>query len=321
MGKNDPVDQALAALRTLAEVGDSPATRELLKKSLGSKYSLVVARAASIVEQLQIKDFAEQLHDAFTRCMREPTKTDKGCSAKTAIAKALYTLGIGTESVFLAGIRHIQMESTYGGSVDTAPELRGYCALGLVQIGYRDVMTELADLLADREMQARIMAARAIAYSERPDGVPLLRLKIRMSDKQVDVIGECFIAVLRLARAKAVPLVAEFLEYPDDDLRQSAALALGESRLPEALAALKARWESEFNTDVRRVLLLGIVTIRSSDSLQFALGVLAGGHPQPALDALESLKIYRHDHAVWEEIGRIVEEKKSAELSRRFKAI
>jgi hypothetical protein len=321
MPKHDPVEQALAPLRGIAASGDSPATRELLKTSLASKYNLVAAKAAAVIEELGLKDLAENIEAAFHRFLREPTKSDKGCFAKTAIAKSLYTLGTGTESVFLSGIRHIQLESTYGGSIDVAAELRGYCALGLVQIGYRDAMTELADLLMDREMQARIMAARAIAYSERPEGALMLRLKIRAGDRDVDVMGECFIAILRLARAKAVPLVAEFLDHAQDDLKQSAALALGESRLPEAFAALKTHWEGKFNPDVRRILLLGIVTVRSADSLQFALAVLSDGQRQPALDALEALRIYRHDQGVWEQVGNIVNDKNGAELTRYFSGI
>ena len=49
--------------------------------------------------------------------------------------------------------------------MDTAAELRGVCALGLVRMGYRDVLVELADLLMDPEAQARMMAARSLAHA------------------------------------------------------------------------------------------------------------------------------------------------------------
>ncbi len=79
--------------------------------------------------------------------------------AKTAIAKALYEMEVKAESVFLRGIHHIQMEGVWGGNTDTAAELRGICALGLVRCNYRDVLDELGELLADAQAPARMMAA------------------------------------------------------------------------------------------------------------------------------------------------------------------
>ena len=45
----------------------------------------------------------------------------------------------------------MQKEGSFGPPVDVAAELRGVCALGLVKIGYGDVLVELTDLLADVE--------------------------------------------------------------------------------------------------------------------------------------------------------------------------
>ncbi|MDZ8224990.1 hypothetical protein [Nostoc sp. ChiVER01] len=54
-------------------------------------------------------------------------------------------------------------------------------------------MNELADLLADPKLEARV-AAKAIAYIRNPQGVPLLRLKTRIGDQAPQVISECFSA-------------------------------------------------------------------------------------------------------------------------------
>ena len=48
-----------------------------------------------------------------------------------AIARALFALDYDGEGLYLAGMRHVQMEPGWGGSSDTAVELRGMCAMGL----------------------------------------------------------------------------------------------------------------------------------------------------------------------------------------------
>src|SRR5207237_5519130 len=183
----------------------------------------------------KLAEFMDPLTKAFDRFMVDPATIDKGCSAKTSIAKALYELEARAETVFLTGIHHRQLEGVWGGSSDTAAELRGLCGLGLVRCNYRDVMIELGDLLMDPEPSCRIMAARAIAYSENDAGLPLLRMKVLGGDQNSDVIGECFTALLRLSPRKNVEFVARYMDDDDEDLRQLAILALGESRLPAAL--------------------------------------------------------------------------------------
>ena len=66
--------------------------------------------------------------------------------------EALARLGYDDPSVFLRGLRHIQFEPVYGGRVDTAVDLRGASAFGLVESGGR--------LLADPGQQADAAEAR-----------------------------------------------------------------------------------------------------------------------------------------------------------------
>src|SRR5688572_17849646 len=95
------VESALATLNTLRSSGKSPAGIESLRKSLGNKNNLVAAKAAAIAEQWQAVELADELAAAFARFLNNPTKTDKGCAAKTAIVKALYELGTDRLDVFL----------------------------------------------------------------------------------------------------------------------------------------------------------------------------------------------------------------------------
>ncbi|WP_225852694.1 hypothetical protein, partial [Haemophilus parainfluenzae] len=90
-------------------------------------------------------------------------------------------------------------------------KLRGTCALGLVRMNYPMVMVELADLLADPEPEARIAAARAVAYSEQEWGIALLRLRMKVGDTPT-VLGECLAALLQLAPADSLALARSFLE-------------------------------------------------------------------------------------------------------------
>src|SRR5260221_10105594 len=158
MAKSDPAAAALAKLNALKGMGSAAIAPEL-SKFLDSKINLVVAKAAELVRLADLKSLQPQLEAAFARFMKTPTTIDKGCAAKEAIVMALYELGCAAADTFLAGIRHVQKEGSYGPPVDTAIDLRGVCAMGLVRMAYRDVMNELVDLLADESHRARIMAA------------------------------------------------------------------------------------------------------------------------------------------------------------------
>src|SRR5205823_1584216 len=158
--------------------------------------------------------------------------------------------------VFLIGIHHVQMEPVWGASKDAAAELRGICALGLVRIAHRDSLLHVTDLLTDPEPQARIIAARALAYSGHDSAALPLRVKLRSGDREPEVTSECITALMKLAPQKSIELVAEFLEDPDEMIREAAALALGESRRREAFDILQDHVEHNPDPERRRPLLL-----------------------------------------------------------------
>jgi len=83
--------------------------------------------------------------------------------AKQAIARALVSLECQDVTFFLEGIRYQQLEPTWGGSSDSAIDVRCSCAMGLVATGYSRAVAELTALLQDREWRARAGAARAIS--------------------------------------------------------------------------------------------------------------------------------------------------------------
>src|SRR2546426_7821857 len=54
------------------------------------------------------------------------------------------------EAIYLTGIRHIQMEGSYGPPIDTAAALRSASAMALVHMHYPDAVLHVVTLLVDR---------------------------------------------------------------------------------------------------------------------------------------------------------------------------
>ena len=277
-----------------------------------------VAAAAQIVGQSGIDGLIPDLVAAFDRLTDCPAKADPGCRAKTEIAEALYRLRYDDEEVFLRGIHHVQMEPVWGGEVDTAADLRGACAVGLVRMDYPYVLVELADLLADAEQPARIAAIRAVAYSGNEVGVPLLRFKALVGGDDPQVMGECFAALLKLAPGSSLAFVGRFLDAPERALRETAALAIGESRLSQAVGVLREWWERTVDAELRRTALLAIAMLRHGESIEFLLSLVRDAPLSAARDAIAALGLYRHDDVVRERVLNVARERDDVDLSGTF---
>jgi len=85
------------------------------------------------------------------------------------------------------------------------------------------------------------------------------------------------------------------------------ALALGESRLPKAFAALRQCWDDLVDFTFRKTLLLAIGLIRSGDAFNFLLTVVRDEGRSAALRALEALAIYAGEEKQREQIRAAVE--------------
>jgi HEAT repeat protein len=302
MAKAPKLEETLALLSQIGPDCPTDEAIDILKRVIQSKHAIAVARAAKLVNKMQFQVLIPDLVSAFERFILNAAVTDQSCIAKKAIAETLYRLDYSQESLFLQGIKHVQMESVWGGKVDTAPGLRGICALGLVRMNYPQVMVELADLLADPEPEARICAARAIAYTDNPQGVPLLRLKVKMGDQDPQVLSECFIALLKLAPTHSLALVSEFLNRPEAQICEMAALAIGESRIQEAFLTLRQWWERSRSPELRSIALLAIAMCRHDEALEFLLSLVKKGKPSEAKDAVAALELYRQDSTLWQKV-------------------
>ncbi len=298
MPKASALESLLSELRALRDEPGSSQVTESLRRALKSRHAQAVATATGIVGARALSALSVDLVAAFDRFLGDAVRADPGCRAKTAIAKSLDHMEYDDEALFLKGLHHRQAEPVWGGTVDTACELRGTCAMALVRMNYADVLLELAELLVDPEPPVRVAAAQAIAYHGGDQGQPLLRLKVLSGDGDPVVIAECFGALLRLGPTQSLPFVARFLDAVDPATVEAAALALGESRLPEAFGILRRWWETSLQVQARRTALLAIAVLRHQESLDFLLNLIRDGPKGAAEDAVRALALYREEEAL-----------------------
>ncbi len=302
MAKSRTLEAQLDKLNALRSAPITPQSVDALRKALSSKNPHIVTMASDIIADAELSALEPDLVQAFGVFMRNLGKSDPGCQAKIAIVNALMLLESVAEETFLRGLYHVQMEPTWGGEVDTAAPLRGACAMALVRMQYRDIMVELARLLADPEADARIAATRALAYTGDPAAVPLLHFKAHIGDKHPQVMSECLGALLKLEAESALPFVAEYLKDEDYAIAEAAALALGESRLAGALDVLQQAWEETFDAQLRSTLLIAIAMLRQEEAIQYLLDMVRNEARVHAEAALAALQMYRRDEAIWQRV-------------------
>jgi HEAT repeat protein len=318
MAKPPSTEHALAAIHAIRQSPETHDPKRDLALFLRHKSNHVVAAAAATVERLEATALAPDLVEAFERLMANPSKLDTGCKALIAITQALVQIDDPAAKVYFAGIRHVQMEGSFGPPVDVAAPLRGLCARGLARMGHPDALLECVTLLADRQVPARAGAIRAIAEAGRPEGVLLLRLKALVGDREDEIAAECFSALLRLDPARSVEFVASFLRSPSGGIGDQAALALGESRLEAAFDVLREAWERGGAAEQRRTLLVAIAMLRSDPALQFLLGRLGDESGPVAADALAGLAFYARDETVLARVEAIIRERGDPSLEAVF---
>jgi HEAT repeat protein len=238
---------ALTAAAPGAAAPDAGAV-ELLRKALNHRNNFLVSKAAKLVADAEIAALLPEVLAAYERFFHDPAKTDPKCWAKEALAKALVKLEHRGKDEYLRGLRHHQMEASWGPPVDSAGGFRATCAHALVDcpgIPDDELLGLLLEILVDKDKSVRVEAARAIGNVGGTGAALALRLRALMGPVKPDldtpeVLGAVYAALLSLEGKEAIPLVAAALE-DGDDLAGEAAFALAETRLPEALAVLIAR--------------------------------------------------------------------------------
>ncbi|MBK8713779.1 MAG: hypothetical protein IPN32_03430 [Deltaproteobacteria bacterium] len=295
------VEQQLEAVREALREREAADATAVLRKALAGSHGYTIGVIADALESDDDVLLAA-LPDAFARLSADPIARDAGCHGKTAIARALDRLERWHDDVLLAGVRWVQREPVWGGSADTAAQLRAVCGMALVHARSGRAMVEIALLLADAEAAPRIAAARAIAASgDRMTGEPLLRLRLALPEPEPEVTGELFAALLDLVGDEALEVVAAAMVGKDPALADAAALALGGSRMAGAFALLRDSVDTTVGP-ARRTRLLAIALLCDTAAWAYLLDCIRNGSTPLAQDAAHALATFRHDAELCREL-------------------
>jgi hypothetical protein len=313
MAKRLSLDQLLNDLGAVRQDPSSPASRAALLKGLASSSGVLVEKAASLIGELKLNSLASELAAAFERFV---TANDPGCAAKIAVSRALLDTHAGdvAEPVYRRGLRVRQRE----GSTDVAGALRGFCALGLLNLRSRDALVELTDLLADPEPAARTAAVRGLASTGREEAGLLIRLRLLVGEPSPDVLTEALVALLRLDPDRSLPFAGRLLDDESPDVRDAAALALGESRHAGALPLLRRAYQRERDDQTRKTILVAAGLLRGQEAGDWLTTVVENGPPAEALAALQSLRVRRRESGLAGRIRAIVSARAIATLQREL---
>ncbi len=334
-------DKELAELEALAESfransAFDAATIEHLRKTLAHRNNFIVAKAAKLVADAELFDLLPGALAAYDRFFLEAVKTDPKCWAKEALAKTLVKLEHRQMDAYLRGLRHHQMEGAWGGPSDTAGALRGACAHALVDcpgIADADLLALLLEPLTDTDKSVRMEAARAIGRVGGTSAALLLRLRALLGKDEPEVLGAVYSALLGVEGARAIPLVAGYLN-DGDDLSAEAAFALADTRAPEALAALIARLAQPHPLHTRgidrsqgvarddawfaSVLLSAIALTRLPEAMDFLVALIARD-AREAPEAIEAVGRIAPNPELRARVERAVEQAGSPRLRQAFR--
>ena len=308
-----------ALLRALENDPQSGDVDETIGAALASDHYRVVGRAAALVGQHGWEQFERELRDAYQRFLVEPIKSDPGCEAKTPLCEALRLTESDDADFFLENIHYRQYEPVFGGDTDTAATIRATCGFALIQMNDPRAMSELVDLLGDREKTARAGAARAIAHSGGQTGELLLRLKIDLGDDEPEVLGECFAGLLRLDPEGGIPRIGKFLSHSSEDVCCEAALALGESRSAAAFPWLKEQSDQRQGRDYENVLLTSIGLLGLPECVDYLLQVIIGPDPGAAIAAVRALRHCRDPRSFGERLRKVVDQTGNRQIDQAFR--
>jgi hypothetical protein len=318
VSKPDPVQRALERLGELRHAALTDQVISEIRHALQHRSNLIIAKAAKVAGELRATAIVPDLVASFHKLMKDPSRLDKRCAALTEIVTALYELDSDDPDPYLIGLRHIQMEGSFGPPVDAAAKLRGLCAQGLLRTRHPNSIDEVVRILVDREPEARVGAVKALATNGGEAGVLLLKLKVYTGDPEPEVLGECFAGLLAAAPERSVSLVAEYVDSADDAIAEAAILALGESKDERAFEILKDKWQRTVRGPLRQVLLIAMACSRLEPAIAYLLTIAAEASPQTAAQAIEVLATYRSSERIRLSLQKAVRERNEQIVTQAF---
>jgi HEAT repeat protein len=212
-------------------------------------------------------------------------ESDKGCIALHLISRALVQLDYDDADLYRRGMNHIQMEGTWGGSVDVAAEFRGVCAMGLANSRDPRKLQAMVELLADKEWPARAGAVKAIAVVGSEAASLLLRYKALTGDAEPDVLSDCLAGLLSVDGAEALPFVGRMAESRDRLVSEAALTALGASRRADAVELLKCRFAGVADGEWKKIIIRALAHARTEGAMDFLLETIRSASAPIAITA------------------------------------
>jgi HEAT repeat protein len=318
MAGRESLDDKLAALRALRGQTLTDEQKAELRRRIGDRSNLVVAAAASVAAENSFHDLTGDLEAAFDRFLVNPVKDDKLCRAKLAVIQALDKMEHQRTDVFLKAARHVQFEPVWGGQEDSAPPLRAAALVALARAEGTFSLPVLVDAMADPAKDVRIASAVALGAVGSEAAGLVLRLKVRLGDKEPDVVSECLGGLLAVDAAANLPIVAGYLDPADPPGCEAAAMALGRSRLAEALEPLKGCLERCHTADLRQQLFLAIAILRRPAATDYLVELVATAEEEVAAESLTALRIYKEDPRLRERVAEVVRERGSPRVQAAF---
>ncbi len=161
-------------------------------------------------------------------------------------------------------------------------------------------------------------AAQALGFVGTEAAGLVLRLKARMGDPVADVLSECLSGLMTIQGEANLEFVCEFLDPLEPDRCEAAALALGKTRLPGALEALKRCLQRSHQPALRDQLLLAIAMMRLPAAIDFLVDLVASDSESTALAAISALKFQQYDPRLCERLAAAVKKTGSRALQSRL---
>ena len=291
------IDDRLRLLREIRNREDIDEIRGATKKALTDSCNLVIADAVKLIGEFELSGMEPDLLATWDRLTKhsDPIKSDKSCSAKSAIIESLGRLNYDEPDFYLAAIGYRQIEPAWPQAEDTAENVRAGCAFALAasrRLRIVDKLNAFVDYLQGSRAD-RINAAKAIADTGSESALPLLRLKLHSGDGDAEVMGVCMSGLLQLATDSSIPVVAEYLTNPSENVVLEAAAALGTCGRPKAVEALIATCKRTVDEEMQRSLLLSIGMSRSPMAVDYLIEQLESGeNPEAAMEALKPACVY-----------------------------
>lgn len=300
MGRSNRPDLQTELYAFRAVDARTPEGLAQVRAGLGRKTGLVVAAAAERLREAGLTGHQDALLRAYDAMSEDPVRRDPGCAGKIAVVRALDELGWNDPEVFARAARCVQLEPAWGKPVDTAGPVRRFGLGGLVRTRWEGTPAVIGDHLVDPDPHVRSYAADAVAAWGEPMGIAVLRLKLGVGDPDPGVLIDALVALFGLDRPGGIALARAWLT-DEPAKREVAALALGQSRLPEAIDVLVSALGRTGESEERRTLYVALGTLRLDASRAWLLDALAG---PDALHALEALRPHRFEPGLVDEVRR-----------------